>query len=964
LIKSAHLWHRRLGHISLKLLKKTSKIGANIPNFDAVKESDFRCLACDKGKSIRRLSSNPIPDPPAVLDSIEGDTFKISPRPYNGCSIGLFLIDRKSRYRWLFLLKDREGDTVSKVIKSFFKLLKTQYDRYPKKFHYDGGTEINTELKEWLARKGVLFSDSAPYIHEQNGLIERSIRVLLDRLRATMISSELPLYLWCFIIPAVLEIINRTAVSNRDLSPYQEFFDDIEPSVEHIPDLGRYRAIGSPCEVLIPLEKRAKSQKLVPRTESARLLAVIGSKMYLVYIPQRHVVLKTSFIKLYEDSYSDVSDSIGLEGVISEGNPVAPPPSRGGPLPPPSSPTPGPSDLLKPSIITREPLGPLEPINTTSGSKELSLPPEGVSKDSFGEDIEMEDISNSVQVEQVSYLVNMMKTSHRESIFSSLSASEPRTYKQVLNCPEKSKWLEVIYAEFDQIVQKGVLKFISKAALPKGRRVVTTRLVLAKKTQPKIKYKARLVARGFQQVEGLDYTETFASTSIPPTWRVLLAIAAVKDWEIEQIDFIGAFLNSDLDEDVYIEIPEGFLEYTKLIEAKTLKKMGFNPKEDQIIHLQKALYGLKQAPRQWQTKVSALLLKEGFKPLISDSAVFFNKKLMIFVVTYVDDCLIIGPSLATINSLKARLNTVYAIDDLGPASLFLGVQILRDRAKRLLWLSQSHYVEEALKTFNMLEAKIASLPLQPGVVGSVASANSSVSSSEILSKADHKLYRRIVGTVMYLMVQTRVDIGFSVQWLSTKLEEPTIANLSSSKSLLRYLKGSKELSICYGRSKDLIPQGFSDSDYAGDKVTAKSTYGYLMKVAGGPVSWKAKKGSTVSLSTLEAEFTALMEATREIEWLSGLFWEIQRPFIVPIILHGDHQGANTTAYNPILHARTKHTLVRFQYVKEKVKEGLITVVYLETSKMPADGLTKALTLQKYKNFIVLLGLENPVIKAL
>ena len=238
---------------------------------------------------------------------------------------------------------------------------------------------------------------------------------------------------------------------------------------------------------------------------------------------------------------------------------------------------------------------------------------------------------------------------------------------------------------------KGTFQFLPKNKLPKGRKLITSRLVLkVKKDQNNnpIKYKARLVARGFMQVEGVDFIETFASTSIPPTWRILLAIAAHFDWEIEQIDFIGAFLNSDLNVDIYLELPDGFNDWvrTKGLDPK-LAKYGYNQHSEQIVHLNKALYGLKQSPREWQTQLKFLLKAESYTPLVSDSAVYFNAVKKHFIVTFVDDCLLIGPNLAYIKDLKRKLNKVYALKDKGPAAYFLGVQIKRDKLNRLLWIT-------------------------------------------------------------------------------------------------------------------------------------------------------------------------------------------------------------------------------------------------------------------------------------
>jgi len=216
----AKQWHVRLGHIGLRLLKKTTKNTVGIPDLGPIREVDFQCIACSKAKVVRKVHWEAIPDPPSILDIIEGDTVKIKPIPHNKLPVGLFLIDRKSRYRWVLLLPNKEGPTIYNAIKGLFKGFKNKWGKYPKKFHFDRGTEVNNLLQAWLARKGIDFTTSSPYTHEQNGLIERSIRVILDRLRSTIVLLQLPQYLWCYILYSIVDLVNSTAVTNKDLTPY------------------------------------------------------------------------------------------------------------------------------------------------------------------------------------------------------------------------------------------------------------------------------------------------------------------------------------------------------------------------------------------------------------------------------------------------------------------------------------------------------------------------------------------------------------------------------------------------------------------------------------------------------------------------------------------------------------------------------------------------------------------------
>ncbi|KAK2070667.1 hypothetical protein P8C59_005144 [Phyllachora maydis] len=544
LLNLAKLWHVRLGHIGLRLLKKTSSITKGLPNFDKIKEADFHCSSYDRGKAVRRVSKALIPEPPRVLDSIEGDTVKIRPRPYNRNPIVLLLVDRKSRYRWVFNLPNKSGPIVANAIKGFFRGLRNGFSRYPTKFHFDGGTEITDLLTTWLAKRGIKFSTSAPYIHEQNGLVERSVRVILDRVRYTILSSALPQYLWCFILEAIVELVNKGELVDLDL--------DLEGAVSPDP---------SNLNTKKPISIEIGPSKLEP----------------------------------YESSSDSELDEPSPDKPI---NPVIP--------------------------ITNEPLD---------------------NSDLISEGDKMQLDYYKLLAKTSSYILSFVYKARKRVISKD---STPTTYKQVLKLPrdERSKWLEAITKEFIQLLELGVFKFLPRSLLPSNRKLITCRNVLKVKKDAKI---------------GL--------------LSINLAIGAVLDWEIEQADFIGAFLNSALREEIYMEIPEGLLDLAASNKAiyKLLLKYGYNPSTPNIIKLSKALYGLKQSPREWQGKFKILLKSLGYLPLISDPGIFYNAKTCHFIVTYIDNCLFIGPNIGYITDLKKRLNKVYAIEDLGPAAYFLGM---------------------------------------------------------------------------------------------------------------------------------------------------------------------------------------------------------------------------------------------------------------------------------------------------
>ncbi|KAK2070889.1 hypothetical protein P8C59_005351 [Phyllachora maydis] len=887
LLNLAKLWHVRLGHIGLRLLKKTSSITKGLPNFDKIKEADFHCSSCDRGKAVRRVSKALIPDLPRVLDSIEGDTVKIRPRPYNRNPIVLLLVDRKSRYRWVFNLPNKSGPIVANAIKGFFRGLRNGFGRYPTKFHVDGGTEITDLLTTWLAKRGIKFSTSAPYIHEQNGLVERLVRVILDRVRYTTLSSALPQYLWCFILEAVVELVNSIAITNKETTPFQALFDELEPGIPHIPNLERYRAIGARGEAIIPLEKRSKLLKFTSRTEECKLLAVLGSKTYLVYIPSRRAVLKTSTVKFIEDNtvLSQPTDNTALEGELVDldldlEGAVSLDPSNLNTEKPISIEI-GPSKLEPYESSSNKPIFAPKPIEVIAPNQPITNEPLDNS-DLILEGDKMQLDYYKLLAKTSSYILSFVYKARKRVISKD---STPTTYKQVLKLPrdERSKWLEAITKEFIQLLELGVFKFLPRSLLPSNRKLITCRNVLKVKKDAKnrpIKYKSRLVARGFMQVEGLDYTVTYASTR--------------------------AFLNSALREEIYMEIPEGLLDLAASNKAiyKLLLKYGYNPSTPNIIKLSKALYSLKQSPREWQDKLKILLKSLGYLPLISDPGVFYNAKTCHFIITYIDDRLFIGPNIGYITDLKKRLNKVYAIEDLGPAAYFLDMYLNRPIKSHL------NAAKNLFKYLNSTKDYSICFSYNGNTVADLGPklSNSSNTTTKLSRDFHSKEGPRPLTTTSTTIVDSRNS------------------------------KGSSRTSII---NSSLVPIGFSDSDFAGDKATSKSTYGYLYKLAGGPISWKTKRATTIALSTLEAKTNGLTEAIREVQWIIGLFSKLHRPIDYPITLYGDNQGSITVANDPALHARTKHTLLKFRYVREQVKAKIVTIIYLNT-KFNSTGYFTAL----------------------
>jgi hypothetical protein len=392
---------------------------------------------------------------------------------------------------------------------------------------------------------------------------------------------------------------------------------------------------------------------------------------------------------------------------------------------------------------------------------------------------------------------------------------------------------------------------------------------------------------------------------------------AADDLELHQIDIKTAFLNGDLEEDVYIEQPIGYQEGAANI----------------VCHLKKALYGLKQAPRAWNQKLKAELKAMGFQESIADPSLFINddSKGCTYVLVYVDDILIAAKDMVSVNVTKSRLMQSFEARDLGEASLFLGMNITRDRATGSLKVSQERAIGNLINKYGLNEAKPKTVPLSSSI-------KLTAEDGEALDKECYP-FSALVGSMLYLSICTRPDIAYSVGALAKYMSKPTTVHWSAAKSVLRYLAGTTDYGITFGGG-DINVRGYCDADYAGDVDTRRSTTGYVFMLNGGAISWSSKRQPTVAASTTEAEYMAAANAVKEALWLRKLLSELHLPCST-ISIYADNQSAIKLLKNPITTNRAKHIDVIHHFARERVIRKEVEFEYIDTTKMIADNLTKA-----------------------
>lgn len=401
------------------------------------------------------------------------------------------------------------------------------------------------------------------------------------------------------------------------------------------------------------------------------------------------------------------------------------------------------------------------------------------------------------------------------------------------------------------------------------------------------------------------------------------------------MDAVGAFLNGVPDETLYIKIPKGYTQKTALPNA--------------VLKLKKSLYGLKQSPRCWYKQLSEFFSSINFSPSKADPCFFLSNdpawKCGVFI--HVDDLCIMGRET---DRLKAAINQRFVMEDLGDCVFFLGMRIVRDRKARTISLHQDKYILSILNEYGMTDCCPSSTPMIPNSHLTPASA------SELEEfKSSGENYRRAVGLLNYLVLCTRPDLSFVASQLAQFLDKPGPQHWAAFKRVLRYLRHTTKLGLKLGGSAVKL-NIYGDADYAGCPYTRRSVTGYCSFIAGGCVSWRARKQPTVATSTTEAEYRAAYEAAQEVIWLRQLLKDMNYQVPSPVTLFSDNQGALALTKNPLYQSRSKHFDILYHWIREKVDDSTIIPTYIPTNLMLADVLTKALHFPKHDSCVKGLGL--------
>jgi hypothetical protein len=904
---STWLWHFRYGHLNfdgLKALQEKNMV-TGLPKITCPTELCEECVvgkqprdSFPKGKAWRAEQTLHL-----VHSNICGP---INPTSNGNKRYFISFINDCSRKTWVYFLQDKsEAFTVFKKFKAHsekecgnpIKILRT--DR--------GGEFTSHEFANFCEMHGIQRQLTAAYSPQQNGVAERRNRTIMNMVRSMLLKGKMPKSFWPEAVKWSVHILNRCPTfAVKNITPTEAWCGS-KPMVDH------FRIFGCIAYAHVPDAKRTK---LDDKAVKCVFLGVSEeSKAYKLYNPiTRNIVIsrdvqfdeentwdwKKTDANLFQDSNLYEDASYGTEeGFIGDRrieSHIQPPECE---------------------IHTEEQL-------------QVPIPHEGTIVPHG------EGTSNIPQRQRtapawMNDYVNGNEFSDEDTFaqFALFAGSDPIKFEDAV---KEDKWRRAMDTEIHAINKNNTWELVD---LPRGQKTIGVKWVYKTKLNENgeiDKHKARLVVKGYKQQHGIDYDEVFAPVVRHDTIRLVISLAAQHTWPIFQMDVKSAFLNGDLEEQVYVDQPSGYV------------KQGY---EEQVYKLNKALYGLKQAPRAWYSRIDAFFTKAGFRKCPHEHTLFVKTAgggKFLFVCLYVDNLIYTGNDGILLQEFKDSMKAEFEMTDLGMMRYFLGIEVMQSTTG--IFITQKKYAKEILERFHYQNCNPVKNPIEPGL-----KLHKDLDGQRI----DSTYYKQMVGSLMYLTA-TRPDVMCAVSLLSRYMESPTSLHSQAAKRVFRYLQGTIDFGIHYKKGEASRLIGYADSNYAGDLDDRRSTSGSVFMMNSGAVSWSSRKQQVVTLSTTEAEFIAAATSACQAIWLRRILDDLHFQQHDPTIIHCDSSSAIKLSKNPVLHGRSKHIDVRYHFLRDLSNEGTIELVYCRSEDQIADIMTKALKLDAFEKLRNLLGM--------
>lgn len=878
---SVMIMHRRLGHIGSKPLRKLGFI-----------TSQLMCEVCDRAKHHRNRYLHRNCYAKTILEKLHLDINGPLDFGLNNERYFCVLVDEHSRMCFVGILKSK-GEAQewikSTIMREQAKMcLKVSYLRS------DNGSEVlSNDIKSFIDEQGITLELTPTYEPALNGIAERVQDTLLEKMRCLLLEANLPHSFWPFALLAAAERYSVTPHSSIGFKSPLEVYSgkDVFHST-----FKRIRVFGSKVLVYPGTNHPLFPKTLSPRGEPGILLSCPGSTTVEVFLLDHLKVGIFRHFKLQEGQFykkSELQSLTGDQDTSLDWEPTAESVVQEG----------------KEDNMEQQNLPPTKSLPTITSSRQ--------SKRKAARDADK-------KIRYQSHLEELLDESQFYTLCYNIEL--PKHINQALDDPQ---WKESTQKELDSLFDLGTFERVPVDEA-KGK-VVPLKWVYKVKTDSSgnvTKFKSRLVVMGNHQKFGRDFQETFAPVLNGASFRYVLDLAARTGMKLHSLDVSNAFVQSDVDKDVYVsQIP------------------GYPMEPGFCYKLRKSLYGLKQAPLLWNKELDSYVKSLGFIKS-SDPCLYYKRegdKLCIIAI-YVDD-IIVGAH-ENIEELKSLLGKRFKIEDNGPLSEYLGMKI--QFVEKGIYVSQPGYIEKLQEKFGHKLSQCDS-PMRRCF-------NPDPSLSTPFD--DNELYRSVVGSLLYASTMTRPDISFAVGRLCRFVDKPMNSHMSAALRVLSYLVSTKDFGIAFDGSDHTSLRAYADSDWAACRLTRRSTSGFLI-FNSGPIVWRSKLQTTVALSSSEAEIVSLSACAVEVCFVKKLYREIEGTGYDAVPIYEDNRGAVLISNNPGAYTNMKHVETRHFFCKDAVESGQIQVIQISTNEQNADGLTKVLDGEDYLRKRNMMGVVSP-----
>ncbi|KAI3692850.1 hypothetical protein L6452_32674 [Arctium lappa] len=921
-VHESWIWHRRLAHLKFKymdlLVKNDSVRGLPVLHF----LKDHLCQDCEKGK-MKKAPHKPKPEPCTsdILDLLHVDL----------CGT--------------MKTKNETPDILINLIKT----IQTNKQKAVKVVRSDNGTEFkNSTLQAFYENQGIHQQFSAARTPQQNGVVERRNRTLIEAARSMLAYSGLPLDNLIKCSPKADEGIflgysSNSAAYRLFLISARKVIESVNVKFDEATDLVSSQSSSEPV-----LTKNSASEQLssepslqpsnqdlstslhnfsdldflfenfyddLPRSNSENVSNVLNQETVSTSATNSAAsISETDDVPVppvIQNSIS-ASDQVQSENEQSESEHVNNEPIQEETVQEQfvqeeSVQEEEQTDVIQPSLLESDPdiveLPPplVEIVSISSTDIEVTEPPSQqleVVQDIIDPLPHTTKWTRSHPIHQIigdppaSVSTRSKTATSNECLFTCfLSKIEPTKVSEALEDPD---WIIAMQEDLNQFDALKVWRLVPR---PKGKSTICTKWIFKNKKDKDgivIRNKARLVAKGYRQQEGIDYDETFVPVARLEAIRMFLAFAAYRNFTVYQMDVKTAFLNGKLKE-VYVSQPEWFVD---------------KDHPDHVYFLDKVLYGLKQAPRAWYDELSAFLIKSDFTKGTIDTTLFnYRSNLDICLVQiYVDDIIFGATNKSLCTWFSDLMTSRFQMSMMVEINFFLGLQV--NQLPDGIFINKSKYVFDILKKFKMDKSTSISTPMAHGA---------KIGLDPDGKVVDQKIYRGMIGSLMYL-TGTRPDIIFSTCLCARFQAKTKESHLLAVKRIFRYIKGTPYLGLWYPKSSDYKLIAYSDVDFGGNQLDRKSTSGHLQFFGDRLISWASKKQNYVSISTAEAEYVTAASCCAQVLWMKTQLRDYGMLYkIVPI--YWDSKSAIAISVNPVQHTKTKHIDMRYHFIKHHVEEG-------------------------------------------